>query len=109
VTFSEISVHELASIGPTARIIDVREPQEWDAGHIAHAELIPLGTVPERLDAFSGERTYVVCRSGARSSRACEFLVAQGLAAVNVAGGMQAWLDAGFDTVPGAASGATGG
>jgi rhodanese-related sulfurtransferase len=109
VTVSEISVHDLAALGPAARIVDVREPQEWDAGHIAHAELVPLGSVPERLDAFAGATTYVVCRSGARSGRACEFLGAHGLEVVNVAGGMLAWVDAGFDTVPGAASGATGG
>jgi rhodanese-related sulfurtransferase len=109
VTISEISVHDLAALGPAARVIDVREPQEWDAGHIAHAELVPLGSVPERLDAFAATPTYVVCRSGNRSGRACEFLGAHGLEVVNVAGGMLAWVDAGFDTVPGAASGATGG
>ena len=90
-------MHDLAALGPTARIIDVREPQEWDAGHIAHAELVPLGSVPERLDAFAATPTYVVCRSGNRSGRACEFLGAQGLEVVNVAGGMLAWVDAGFD------------
>ncbi len=105
-TISEISVHDLAAIGPTARIIDVREPQEWESGHIAQAELVPLSTVPERLGAFDGSPTYVVCRSGARSTNACRYLAEQGIEVVNVAGGMLAWVDEGFETVTGAASGA---
>ena len=100
-TVPEISVHDLAALGASARVIDVREPHEWNDAHVAHAELVPLGTVPERLDAFDGDPTYVICRSGARSGRACEFLVAQGHDAVNVAGGMLAWVAAGFDTVSG--------
>ncbi len=104
-TILEISVHDLAALGPDARIIDVREPQEWESGRIAHAELVPLSTVPERLGAFDGSPTYVVCRSGNRSANACRYLVEQGVEAVNVAGGMLAWVDAGFDTVSGAASG----
>jgi rhodanese-related sulfurtransferase len=109
VTISEISVHDLAAIGPAARIIDVREPNEWESGHIAHAVLVPLSTVPERLGAFDGSPTYVVCRSGARSANACRYLAEQGIDAVNVAGGMLAWVDGGFDTVSGAASGAADG
>lgn len=108
VTAAEISVQELAALGTSARIIDVREPDEWDHGHIAHASLIPLATVPGQLDQFDATPTYVVCRSGGRSSQACEFLGRQGIEAVNVAGGMLAWTAAGFDTVAGSASGATG-
>ena len=100
-TVQEISVHDLAALGTSARVIDVREPHEWNDAHVAYAELVPLGTVPERLDAFDGDPTYVICRSGARSGRACEFLVAQGRDAVNVTGGMLAWVAAGFDTVSG--------
>jgi len=105
-TVPEISVHDLAALGDAARVVDVREPHEWDDAHLAHAELVPLGTVPDRLDAFDGGTTYVICRSGARSGRACEFLAAQGREAVNVAGGMIAWVAAGFDTV-GAAPGSS--
>jgi rhodanese-related sulfurtransferase len=106
VTAQEISVQDLAALGPTARIVDVREPDEWAAGHIGHASLVPLATVPGNLDAFDGEPTYVVCRSGGRSGQACEFLRGQGRQVVNVAGGMLAWTAAGFETVTGAGSGA---
>ena len=107
-TVVEISVQDLVALGPDARIIDVREPDEWAQGHIGHAALVPLGSVPDNLDAFDGDPTYLVCRSGARSGRACEFLGAQGLEVVNVAGGMIAWADAGFDIATGAGSGAAG-
>ena len=79
------------------KLIDVREHDEWMSGHISGATLIPLGTVPERLDEFVGAPTYVICRSGGRSMHACEFVDGHGRAAVNVTGGMLAWADAGFE------------
>ena len=109
VTVKEISVHELAALGSSATVVDVREPHEWEAGHIGHAVLVPLGAVADNADAFAGAPTYVVCRSGARSGRACEFLMSQGLDVVNVTGGMLAWADAGFEIATGTASGADGG
>ena len=108
VTISEISVHDLAELGESASIVDVREPAEWDAGHIGHARLVPLASVPDRAEQFDGDPTYVVCRSGGRSGQACEFLTAQGRNVVNVAGGMLAWAAAGFDVATGTASGPDG-
>ena len=56
----------------------------------------PLATVPEHLDRFADERpTYVICRSGARSMHACEFVTQHGHEPVNVAGGTLAWIDSG--------------
>ena len=107
-TSTEISVQDLAALGPSSRIVDVREPDEWTVGHIDHAALIPLATVPDNLEAFDAEPTYVVCRSGARSGRACDFLRSRGRIAVNVTGGMMAWTAAGFEVVTGAGSGASG-
>ena len=108
-TVKEISVQDLAALGGAARIVDVREPDEWAQGHIAHATLVPLATVPGNVEQFDGEPTYIVCRSGARSGRACQFLSDQGHDVVNVAGGMLAWAAAGFDVATGAGPGATGG
>lgn len=109
VTAAEISVQDLAALGSSARIVDVREPDEWAQGHIPHASLVPLATVPGNIESFDGEPTYVVCRSGARSGQACDFLRGQGRDVVNVTGGMIAWTAAGFDVATGAGSGATGG
>ena len=108
VTVAEISVKDLAALGPSACIVDVREPDEWAQGHIGHATLVPLAIVPGSAEAFEAEPTYVVCRSGNRSGQACEFLRGRGHSVVNVTGGMIAWTAAGFDVVTGAESGATG-
>lgn len=102
---NEITVQDLAALGDAARIVDVREPDEWAAGHIAHARLVPLATVPDQLAEFDGSPTYVICRSGARSMRACEFLESKGIEAVNVSGGMIAWAGAGFEVATGGAGG----
>jgi len=108
VTSAEISVQDLAALGSAARIVDVREPDEWAQGHIGHASLVPLATVPGNIATFDGDPTYVVCRSGGRSGQARDFLRGEGHSVVNVTGGMLAWMAAGFDVVTGAGPGATG-
>jgi len=99
---NETSVHELSALGPAARIIDVREVDEWESGHIPHAEHIPLAQLPGRLDRLDGRPTYLICRSGGRSAQACEFAAARGYEVVNVSGGMIAWAASGYDVVAGA-------
>lgn len=102
---SEISVDNLADrLSAGARLIDVREPHEFEEAHVPGARLVPLATVPDELDAFRGDGpTYVICKSGGRSMRACEYVAAQGIDAVNVAGGTMAWLMSGRDHATGAA------
>jgi len=80
-----------------AKLIDVRETHEFESGHVAEAALIPLQTVPDHIDEFRDTNpVYVICRSGARSHRVCEYLAQQGVEAINVAGGMIAWADEGL-------------
>lgn len=109
VSIPEISVQDLAALGPTIQVIDVRELNEWESGHVAHAVHVPLATIPEQLAAFSGSPNYLICRSGARSENACRFLTEQGIEAVNVTGGMLAWTAAGFDIESGPTPGTDGG
>lgn len=77
-------------------LLDVREPDEWAAGHAPGAVHIPLGEIPTRLDELpeTDEPLAVVCRSGGRSQRAVQWLVQQGFDVVNVEGGMRAWRSA---------------
>jgi len=83
-----------------AFLLDVREPDEWLAGHASAATHIPLGTVPAQLSEIPTSGTVVaVCRAGGRSQKAAEFLRAQGVDAVNLVGGMRAWAEAGLDVV----------
>ncbi len=69
---SEITVDELSELLPSGvRLIDVREPDEYDEAHVPGAVLVPLATVPDNLDAFRGDGpSYVICKSGGRSRRA---------------------------------------
>jgi rhodanese-related sulfurtransferase len=83
-----------------ALMIDVREDDEWDAGHAATARHITLSSVPDAIDELPRDRVIVcVCRSGARSARAAQFLSEQGFETVNLEGGMIAWLAAGEEMV----------
>lgn len=101
----EITVDQLAErLADGARLIDVREPAEYADGRVPGAVLVPLATVPDNLDQLRGEgRTYVICRSGARSMRACEFAAAHGIDVANVAGGTLAWVESGRDVATGPA------
>jgi rhodanese-related sulfurtransferase len=76
-------------------VLDVREDDEWDAGHVADAVHIPLMELGERFTELPGRQALVVCRSGHRSAQATAYLVDQGLDAVNLAGGMVDWAAAG--------------
>lgn len=73
-------------------LLDVREPDEFEEGHIEGAVLIPLGSLPRRLAEVPKDREVVViCSVGGRSARATEFLRRNGVEAVNLHGGMRAW------------------
>jgi len=99
---SEVTVAELAAaLEAGAHVIDVRETDEYVAGHVPGAIHVPLGTVPDSVDAFRGEATYVICKSGGRSMRACDFLAQQGVTVANVAGGTMDWIASGRDVVAG--------
>jgi DMSO/TMAO reductase YedYZ molybdopterin-dependent catalytic subunit/rhodanese-related sulfurtransferase len=83
-----------------ALLIDVREPSEWQAGHVAQALLLPMGQVARHRGGLPHDRRIVVvCRSGGRSAAVAEALRTWGLDAVNLSGGMTAWALAGLPVV----------
>lgn len=86
-----------------AVIVDVREQDEWDAGHIEGAIFIPLGQLEKRiaeLDAYKGQTVILQCRSGRRSAAATGILTKAGFEkAHNMTGGILAWSKAGLPTV----------
>jgi rhodanese-related sulfurtransferase len=80
--------------GQSITIVDVREPNEWSAGHIAGAKHIPLGQLLERQHELDPKQeTILVCRSGNRSGLACELLSERGFDVVNMTGGLSTWTD----------------
>lgn len=87
---------------PAAVLLDVREQAEWNAGHAPEAVHVPLtrllaggGPPPEA----EGKALVVICRSGHRSQQAVQLLNEHGANAVDVKGGMNAWVDAGHPVV----------
>ena len=83
-----------------ALLLDVREPDEWAAGHAPQAVHIPMADLPERVRELPTDTVIAcVCLVGGRSARAASLLEQLGYQAVNVAGGMRAWDDAGLPLV----------
>jgi DMSO/TMAO reductase YedYZ molybdopterin-dependent catalytic subunit/glyoxylase-like metal-dependent hydrolase (beta-lactamase superfamily II) len=83
-----------------ALMLDVREPDEWQAGRAPEASPLPMGQVLDhRSDLRQDRRIVVVCRSGGRSAAVTESLRSHGLDAVNLAGGMCAWAAAGLPVI----------
>jgi rhodanese-related sulfurtransferase len=78
-------------------LVDVREADEFAAGHVPGAVNLPLSTLGERLDELPDGPFDVICQVGGRSARAVEALTARGHDATNVEGGTGAWIDAGYD------------
>jgi len=90
--------HALVEEG--AFLLDVREPDEWDAGHAPAAVHVPMKEVQGRQGELPKDRRIVtVCRSGGRSAAVTEALNAWGFDAVNLAGGLNAWDAAGLPVV----------
>ncbi len=84
-------------------ILDVREPEEFRAGHIPGAKLIPIGELGRRMSELPPDREILcVCRSGSRSGIATRQLINAGYNAVNLQAGMIGWQMAGFKIKRGA-------
>ena len=83
-------------------LIDVREPHEWQIGHIPYAKLIPLGELPKRVNELNTADEIVAhCKSGVRSAKAVDFLKQAGFKKVrNMKGGILAWSDKVDPSVP---------
>lgn len=98
-----IDTDALAELLPSGiALLDVRQPDEYQAGHVPGAVLVPLDQLPERVGEVPRDAPlYVICQAGARSARAVAFLAEQGIEATNVAGGTGAWIAAGREVVTG--------
>ena len=84
-------------VGEGAVLLDVREDDEWQAGHAPEAVHIPLGQLSASMDRLPRGRAIVaICRSGGRSGLATKALLEAGHDAVNLEGGMKGWAASGL-------------
>jgi rhodanese-related sulfurtransferase len=82
---------------PRPLVLDVREPSEYAAGHIAGSTLIPAHQLSSRMGELPKDREIIcVCASGSRSSSAARQLASNGYNVLNLSGGMSRWLRAGL-------------
>jgi rhodanese-related sulfurtransferase len=90
-----------AQVDDGAYLLDVREPDEWAAGHVPGAHHVPMMEVPARMaEVPTDAEVVVVCRSGGRSGQVTSYLMGNGWDNVrNLDGGMQSWSAAGRDMV----------
>jgi rhodanese-related sulfurtransferase len=87
-----------------ASVLDVRNPDEYEAGHVPGAKLIPLTELNARQEEIpDGDPIYVICASGGRSLTATKAMLGAGYAAVSVAGGTKGWIEQGRPVVTGMA------
>ncbi len=111
-TLDQLTVEQLQA-GLTAQqtlsVLDVRDPSEWDEGHIEGATHVPYYSIEQRLSDEQGRKALrpdengalaVICGSGQRSMIACSILQRHGFTGLyNVIGGMEAWNEAGLTVV----------
>ncbi|MFI6702355.1 rhodanese-like domain-containing protein [Streptomyces sp. NPDC050509] len=98
--FAPLPSVDAAAVPADGLVLDVREADEWAAGHVEGALHVPMSDFVARFGEVTeavadGRKAYVMCRVGGRSAQVTQYLVQQGIDAVNVDGGMLAWDGAG--------------
>ena len=89
-----------ASVPADAVLLDVREDDEWAAGHVPGAVHLPMSQIQARAAEIPDAPVlHIICRAGGRSAQVTGWLGQQGRSAVNVTGGMQEWARAGREMV----------
>lgn len=102
----EIGPIEATGQEPTPLFLDVREPYEYEAGHIEKSVHIPIGEIRARWSELPRERSIVVvCQIGQRSALVADFLEQEGLDARNLKGGLTMWTAEGLPLTTGSSTG----
>jgi len=102
-TTQELSAEQAAAkvSSDEAQLVDVRRDHEFEAGHIAGAIHIPLDSLPARAGELDQERPIIFqCKTGSRSAMATDAFRESGIEAYNLAGGIEAWVEAGKPIEP---------
>ena len=86
-------------------VLDVRQPEEYQGGHIAGAKLVPLGELRQHMQELPKDKEIIcVCASGNRSGTATKMLIEAGYNAINMNGGMSTWQHAQLPVKKGSAA-----
>jgi rhodanese-related sulfurtransferase len=94
-TIQALELHKELSNGKRPYLLDVRQPQEFRAAHIADAKLIPIGELSRRINEIPrGREVVCICTTGHRSAPAVRKLAAEGYTALSLKNGMIAWQTA---------------
>ena len=90
-----------SQVSEDSYLLDVREPDEWTAGHAPDAHHVPMMELPARMaEVPTDTDVVVVCRSGGRSGQVVSYLMGNGWDNVrNLDGGMQSWAASGRDVI----------
>lgn len=91
----EIDVDGFAAARDGVEVLDVRSPEEFASGHVPGAVNLPLPEVGSVAGRYAGQRVFVICQSGGRSTAAAQTLTAAGVDATSVAGGTAGWVQTG--------------
>jgi rhodanese-related sulfurtransferase len=91
-----INVNDLDDLIGKIELIDIREPYEYQSGSLKTAKNIPMGNLLSQPEKYLNKTKtyYIMCQSGARSSRTCSVLSKQGFDVINVSGGMGFYIGA---------------
>jgi rhodanese-related sulfurtransferase len=93
----QLRPRDVAAEADRVVLLDVREPDEWRAGHIDGSLHVPMGSVGSQLESLDAATPIVaVCRSGRRSLQVAEALARRGFDVANLDGGLLAWQQAGL-------------
>ncbi len=86
---NSVSVNELDGLLGKINLIDIREPDEYKAGHVPTAKNIPMNTILSKTDKYidKSKEYHIICHSGLRSSKTCSVLKGNGFNVINVSGG----------------------
>jgi rhodanese-related sulfurtransferase len=94
-TITVDELNEKLKFGKHPLVLDVRQPDEFRAGHITGAKLIPLNELHKKMKELpKGREIVCICASGSRSVSAAKILAKEGFNVLNVQGGMSAWRHA---------------
>lgn len=92
--FKSINVNDLDGVLGKINLIDIREPYEYNNGHVPSAKNIPMNSILKETDKFldKSKEYHIICQSGGRSSKTCSELTEKGYKVINISGGTGSYI-----------------